>query len=175
MKSVIVILLLALASSSARSQAFTGRTANNALFLRYTDTTGVAPVIGNNTVAIIFRVADSTFYWWTNVRKTWSPYSSSSRLSSRTVVADANYTLLPTDNTIAYTSLTAARTATLPSATSYTNKIYIIKDESGNAGTSNITIATTSSQTIDGASTKVISTAYGLVKVYSNGSNWFTY
>ncbi len=55
------------------------------------------------------------------------------------------------------------------------NQKALIKDESGGAATNNITIATTSSQTIDGASTKVINTNYGVARVFSNGSNWFTY
>lgn len=93
----------------------------------------------------------------------------------RTAVSDAAYSILTTDCIVAYTALTAARTATLPSAVGVAGQVYYIKDESGNAGTYNITLATTSSQTIDGSSTKVISANYGVQRVYSNGSNWFTF
>lgn len=76
---------------------------------------------------------------------------------------------------VAYTSLTTGRTVTPPIAASIAGREYVIKDESGAARASNITIATTASQTIDGASTKTINTNYGVVRVYSNGSHWFTY
>jgi hypothetical protein len=93
----------------------------------------------------------------------------------RKTVSDAPYTVLITDYLIAYTSLTAGRTVTLPTAVGVISQVYIIKDESGGAATNNISIATSSSKTIDGASTKVINTNYGVARVYSNGSNWFTY
>jgi hypothetical protein len=91
---------------------------------------------------------------------------------NRTGVADTAYSILGTDCIIAYTSLTAGRTATLPTAASVTGRTYLVKDETGTAATNNITVATTSSQTIDGASTYVISTNYGWVAVYSDGTNW---
>lgn len=90
----------------------------------------------------------------------------------RTTVADASYSATATDYIIAYTSLTTGRTVTLPTAVGIGNRIYIIIDETGTANTNNITVATTSSQTINGAATKVINTAYGSLKVYSNGANW---
>jgi hypothetical protein len=37
------------------------------------------------------------------------------------------------------------------------------------------TLAAPSGQTIDGASTKVINTNYGVLRAYFNGSNWFTW
>ena len=87
--------------------------------------------------------------------------------------ATLNYTIATNDYLIAYTALAAPRTVTLPTAVGVENQQYIIKDESGNAGTNNITVATTSSQTIDGASTKVINSNYGSYTFYSDGANWF--
>ena len=94
----------------------------------------------------------------------------------RTAVGNVDYAILSSDCIIAYTSLTAPHTATLPDATAtdVVNKYYIIKDESGTAASHNITIATTSAQTIDGASTKVINTNYGYFVLYSDGANWQT-
>lgn len=93
----------------------------------------------------------------------------------RTTVSDASYTALAIDYIIAYTSLTTGRTVTLKDATTLdSGQTYVIKDEAGTAGTNNITIATTGGQTIDGAATKVINTNYGSMKLYSNGSNWYT-
>ena len=75
---------------------------------------------------------------------------------------------------IAVTDTSSARTITLSSNNCVKNRLFMIKDESGGAATNNITIATEGSETIDGASTKVINTNYGSVWVYSDGSNWFT-
>lgn len=60
-------------------------------------------------------------------------------------------------------------TITLPSATSNTN-LYIVKkvDNSSN----NVTIATVSSQTIDGGSTAVLRVQFVSVMLVSDGSNW---
>lgn len=97
------------------------------------------------------------------------------QVSKRTTVADTNYNILTTDFIIEYTSLSTGRTATLPTAVGVTGQEYIIKDGAGLSGTDNITVATTSAQTIDGASTKVINTNYGVLRVYSNGTNWLTF
>jgi hypothetical protein len=80
-----------------------------------------------------------------------------------------------TDYIIGVTSTAAARTITLPTAVGWAGKVYIVKDESGGAATNNITLATTSSQTIDGAASKAIATNYGTLSVYSDGANWFTF
>lgn len=85
-----------------------------------------------------------------------------------------SYSVLTTDQLVAVTDTSAARTITLPTAVGVTGKMYMIKDESGAAATNNITIATTSSQKIDGASTRVINTNYGFMSVYSDGANWLT-
>ena len=45
-------------------------------------------------------------------------------------------------------------------------RIFIIKDESGAAGTNNITIATGGSETIDGVSTITITSNYGVGRFY---------
>jgi len=56
---------------------------------------------------------------------------------------------------------------TLPTAVGISGKIYIIK----NSGTGLVTVATSSSQTIDGATTKSLS-QYESIEVQSDGSNW---
>jgi hypothetical protein len=52
--------------------------------------------------------------------------------------------------------------------------VFIIKDGKGDSATNNITIAP-SSGTIDGSSTLVISTAYGVSRLVYNGSAWSTF
>ncbi len=77
----------------------------------------------------------------------------------------ANYTVLSTDYTIDCTANTF--TVTLPTAVGH-NRVYNIK----NSGTGVITIATTSSQTIDGSTTQVLSVQYSSLTVQSTGSNY---
>ena len=49
-----------------------------------------------------------------------------------------------------------------------------IKDEGGNAGTNNIVIGLTGSDTIDGASSQTISTDYCVIALYNNNATgWF--
>ena len=86
--------------------------------------------------------------------------------------------------TVAYRAITAARTldatdhvvnctsgtftVTLPTAASVAGRTYRIK----NSGTGSITVGTTLSQTIDGATTKSLATQYSSLTVVSNGANW---
>lgn len=70
----------------------------------------------------------------------------------------------------------SARTVTIPSEDiGREGTIFVVKDESGGANSNNITIATEGSQTIDGSGTNTISSAYGTVRLYSNGSHLFTW
>jgi hypothetical protein len=99
------------------------------------------------------------------------------RQLSRTTVQDAAYTFVSgsTDELVAYTTLTAARAVTLPDATLVPRgRMITVKDEAGTAATNNLTVGTTGGQTIDGAATKVINTAFGFLRVYSSGAQWFT-
>lgn len=80
------------------------------------------------------------------------------------------YTAEVTDSVILCSAAGGAFTVTLPSAVGLAGHVYTIKktDSSANA----VTIATTSSQTIDGAATKTLSTQYSLWQVASDGANW---
>lgn len=91
------------------------------------------------------------------------------------IATATSYTALVSDDVIAVTSTASARTISLPAIANVPiGKIYTVKDESGAAGTNNITIDPNSSETIDGASTKVISSNYGSSRFYSNGTQWLT-
>lgn len=96
------------------------------------------------------------------------------RTVERVVKTATNYTQLKPDRIIGVTSTASARTIVLQSA-STNGKGYIvtIKDESGGAGTNNITIDPTGAETIDGASTYVISTNYGSATFYCDGTAYF--
>lgn len=82
------------------------------------------------------------------------------------------YTLTATDYICLTNTTSSAFSITLPTALGRTGQTYIIKDWKGTAVTNNVTIATTSSQTIDGASTRVLTAAFQSVTVISDGANW---
>ena len=75
------------------------------------------------------------------------------------------YTILATDCVI---TCDGTFTVTLPTAVGVTGKLYDVK----NIGTGVITVATTSSQTIDGGTTATLRVQYESITVISNGSNW---
>jgi len=89
-----------------------------------------------------------------------------SGLSVGYVAKTSTYSIANADHTIDCTSGTF--TVTLPTAVGVTGKVFVVK----NSGAGVITIATTSSQTIDGFTTKVLNTQYAGYKVQSNGANW---
>lgn len=100
-----------------------------------------------------------------------------SQTVKRTAVGTGAYTILTTDYYLGKTSITGGGdTITLPSAVTVgAGKIYIIKDESGAAGTNNITIDGDGTETIDGTTTRVINTNYGSMNIISDGTNWYIY
>src|SRR5262249_25819844 len=73
------------------------------------------------------------------------------------------------DNLLVFTG-TSAATLTLPAATTCQGRICWIKTPSSNASTP--TIATTSSQTIDGIASWSLTQTNKAVRIVSNGSNW---
>ena len=77
----------------------------------------------------------------------------------------STYGILVSDKVVLATS--GSFTATLPTAAGCTGQVFDIK----NSGTGIITIATTSSQTIDGNLT-IILNPYDDITVVSTGSNW---
>lgn len=90
----------------------------------------------------------------------------------RTALNDISTTLNADQVYITFSTQTAARTVTLPSATTNAGRVYVIADELGTAATHNINVATSSSQTIDGASSYTINQNYGTITVISTGSGW---
>jgi len=90
-------------------------------------------------------------------------------------VKTAAYTALKRDVIIGADTTGGILTITLPSAQTVKGKIYIINDEGGAAATNTITIATEGSETIDGSATATIVADDASLRLYSNGSNWFSY
>ena len=94
-------------------------------------------------------------------------------IHNRTGVA-STYTASITDYILGVTSVPVT---ILMDATSFAEgQVVVVKDESGNASSSDpITLNASASQTVDGLGSVEIESAYGAVFVYSNGSNWFIY
>lgn len=86
------------------------------------------------------------------------------------------HTILPADTYIVlHVNTTAARQITLPSAAAVASgRYYLIKDITGSAGTNNITINSAGSDTIDGATSYVLSVNYGAVFLVSDGTSKWT-
>jgi hypothetical protein len=80
--------------------------------------------------------------------------------------ASSTYAIRNQDYLVNFT--TGTFTATLPTAVGCAGKEYRLK----NSGTGVITISTTSSQTIDGATTYSLASQWKYVSVVSTGSNW---
>jgi hypothetical protein len=86
------------------------------------------------------------------------------------VTKSANYTILAADTNILVDASGAARTMTLPTAVSSTQRVTIKKKDSS---TNTVTVATTSAQTIDGSSNYIATLQNESVTVVSDGSNWY--
>lgn len=84
----------------------------------------------------------------------------------------ASYTLTSSDYIIGVTDTSAARVMSLPAAPS-TGQVFVIKDQSGAASNGNLSVDVTGGVvTIDGATSYVISSNYGSITVYFNGTNY---
>jgi hypothetical protein len=96
--------------------------------------------------------------------------------NAHTAVADADYAVLTSDRTIAYTALTAARVVSLSAASAYpAGTRLLLLDESGACSATNtVTVAAAGSDTIDDAASAVIASAHGYLALQSNGAGKWT-
>jgi len=83
------------------------------------------------------------------------------------VAKTANYTATISDYTVHFTSGTS--TFTFPTAVGVTGRIYVVRNDSGNT----LTLATNSSQTINGSAPGTQATGT-VVQYQSTGANWIT-
>lgn len=113
-----------------------------------------------------------------NGSNAWTVIHSRINTFGRTPVADAAYTMLLGDRTVAYTSLTAARIVSLLPAASYAPGTTIsIRDDIGLAsGALTLSAAPSGTDTINGSNTTqvVVNGAYGETALETDGvSKWF--
>jgi hypothetical protein len=99
-------------------------------------------------------------------------HSGGSQSVQRTAVS-ADYLVTDDDYYVGVTDTTARRTISLPSASGRTGRIYVIKDESGRAHAHPILVKAQPGETIDGAGSMPIGATYGVLRVISDGNNWF--
>lgn len=101
----------------------------------------------------------------------------SSMAFKRTTKSEGYYKVLSTDCYIAKTGISfGGDTVELPNAATLTaGHIVIVKDEAGLAASRNIVVDGHSTQTINGSATSTISTNYGSLALYTNGTNWFSW
>ena len=83
------------------------------------------------------------------------------------ITKSSNYSLVVGDGTVLFT---AAATGTLPDATTCQADVFVIKNNIAAGGT--VTVATTSSQTIDGQMTWLLVNQWQYISVQSDGANW---
>ena len=69
----------------------------------------------------------------------------------------------------------AIATITLATADVKAGHTVVINDEGGAAATNNITLATEGSEKIDGSATATISTNSASLRLYCDGTDWFSY
>ena len=85
-------------------------------------------------------------------------------------ISDANYTIAAGDSIVAYSTLTATRTITLPAAASNVGRVLVIKDESGNCSNANQIVI---SGPIDNATNIALASAFTSIRIYSGGNGWY--
>jgi hypothetical protein len=128
-------------------------------------------IIGNGTNSATRLGIGTNGYVLTSngTTATWSASSGGGGNPSVTTKI-TTYTITTSDSTVLCDATSAAFNVTLPTAVSVSGKTYVVKkiDSSANA----ITIATTSSQTIDTIATQTLGIQNAWLVMQSDGSNW---
>jgi len=93
--------------------------------------------------------------------------------ATRVHTVTSNTTLGADHHVVLVNASDGSRTITLPDATTCAGRQYIIKKIDSSSNT--VTVSPQSGQTIDGQSSVNITAQYGIVRVVSDGSNWYTF
>jgi hypothetical protein len=108
---------------------------------------------------------------------TFATINSTARISTAGFMSLVNttkttaYTITTAESMVPCDATTAGFSVTLPTAVGNSGQEYVIKKLDSTANI--VTVATTSSQTIDGVTTKTLTTQYQTIRVKSNGANWW--
>jgi hypothetical protein len=94
-------------------------------------------------------------------------------MSINRVAKTADYTITSSDYLIGCDSSGGVITITLPTASTVSNRLFYIVDETGSAATYNITITTQTNDKINGSDSYVINTNYTSINLYSDGGTGY--
>ena len=87
-----------------------------------------------------------------------------------------SYSITTSDYYLGVDTTASPVTLTIPVASTATEgQTFVIKDEGGNTAANAITLSCSAAETIDGITMTTITSPYGSVSMYTNGSNWFIY
>ena len=98
-------------------------------------------------------------------------------MAHKRVQKTTNYTLAASDYIVGVNTTSNVVTCSLPAASAVEDgQMFVIKDEGGNAGSNDIRVVRNGSDTIDGGTFALISSPYGAINLYSDGTNkWFIF
>jgi hypothetical protein len=122
-----------------------------------------APVTINAGASLTVEASSTVFILPDDIDQSKSANKSTQSVS-------ANYSITTSDNVVKVDASSGAITVTLPSAVGINGQQFNIKAMDISGG--NVTVATTSSQTIDGGTTATLTTQYENITVHSDGANW---
>jgi hypothetical protein len=142
----------------------------NAIQLKRGNTAGTAPAsLADGEVAV--QQTDGVLFW-----RTTAAAVQRLLLPKRKPIADAAYTVAVTDTYVGVSSLTAARTITLPAASGYpVGHVLTVTDEAGACSSSlTVTITAAGSDTINGVASLVLAVPRFSVRLTSDGTSKWT-
>jgi len=166
--------------SLAGSGSYLGLDNNNNVVIARASATGGSGVAGANTqiqfnnAGAFGASANLTFDGSTLAVKAAS-HLSGGLVHKRTPVT-SSYAIALTDYYLGVDTTSGGVTLTIPVASTATEgQTFVVKDEGGATATNAITLSCSAAETIDGITTTTITSPYGAVSMYTNGSSWFLY
>lgn len=127
-------------------------------------------IIYGGTAGVATRLPKGTDGQFLSLASGLPSWASSTNANLAYALKTTTYAILTTDAVIGVDG-TSAFTVTLPTAVGNTGKVFTIKRVDQTLANA-VTIATTSSQTIDGVTTRKLMTQYEQYTVISDGANW---
>ena len=160
--------------------SYLGLDANNNVILSAGDGATTSPGGSNTQIqfnnAGSFGASSNLTFNGTTLTTAGNTHLSGGLVHKRTAITAATYTILVSDYYLGVDSTSNPITLTLPAASAATEgQTFAVKDESGQAGSNNITLARSGGDTIDGDVSQLIESPYGSVMLYTDGANWFVY
>tara|TARA_R100000808_G_C2136607_1_gene144890 strand:- start:124 stop:1146 length:1023 start_codon:yes stop_codon:yes gene_type:complete len=87
-----------------------------------------------------------------------------------------SYSITTSDYYLGVDTTSSPVTLTIPAASTVTEgQTFVVKDEGGNTAANAITLSCSAAETMDGLTTTTITSPYGSVSMYTDGTNWFIY